>query len=44
MTIRKEDALQYHSAHPPGKLAVVPTKPCIPPLAGYAIFAEAAGW
>ncbi len=28
MTIRKEDALEYHSAPPAGKLAVVPTKPC----------------
>jgi malate dehydrogenase (oxaloacetate-decarboxylating)(NADP+) len=28
MTIRKEDALEYHSCNPPGKLAVVATKPC----------------
>ncbi|MGE5568043.1 MAG: NADP-dependent malic enzyme [Rhodospirillales bacterium] len=26
--IRKEDALQYHSSPSPGKLAIVPTKPC----------------
>src|SRR5499427_5313947 len=28
MTIRPEDALEYHSARPAGKVAVVPTKPC----------------
>jgi len=28
MAIRKEDALEYHSRPPAGKLAVVPTKPC----------------
>jgi malate dehydrogenase (oxaloacetate-decarboxylating)(NADP+) len=28
MTIRPEDALEYHSSSPAGKLAVVPTKPC----------------
>jgi len=28
MTIRKEDALQYHSFPQPGKVAVVATKPC----------------
>jgi malate dehydrogenase (oxaloacetate-decarboxylating)(NADP+) len=28
MTIRKEDALEYHSAAPPGKISVNPTKPC----------------
>ena len=28
MTIRKEDALEYHAAPPAGKLAVVATKPC----------------
>jgi malate dehydrogenase (oxaloacetate-decarboxylating)(NADP+) len=28
MTIRPEDALEYHSGPPAGKLAVVPTKPC----------------
>jgi malate dehydrogenase (oxaloacetate-decarboxylating)(NADP+) len=28
MAIRKEDALEYHSSAPAGKLAVVPTKPC----------------
>jgi malate dehydrogenase (oxaloacetate-decarboxylating)(NADP+) len=28
MTIRKEDALQYHSAAPAGKISVTPTKPC----------------
>lgn len=26
--IRKEDALQFHSSPSPGKLAIVPTKPC----------------
>jgi len=26
--IRKEDALQYHSSPSPGKLAIIPTKPC----------------
>ncbi len=28
MIIRKEDALEYHSTYPPGKLAVQATKPC----------------
>ncbi len=28
MTIRPEDALEYHSTSPAGKLAVTPTKPC----------------
>src|SRR5512142_2627450 len=28
MAIRKEDALEYHSAPTPGKLSVTPTKPC----------------
>jgi malate dehydrogenase (oxaloacetate-decarboxylating)(NADP+) len=28
MKIRPEDALEYHSAAPPGKLAILPTKPC----------------
>src|SRR5450755_985119 len=28
MSIRKEDALEYHSAYPAGKVSVVPTKPC----------------
>ena len=28
MTVRKEDALEYHSSTPPGKVAVVATKPC----------------
>src|SRR5271157_5369280 len=28
MTIRNEDALEYHSSPTAGKLAVVPTKPC----------------
>jgi malate dehydrogenase (oxaloacetate-decarboxylating)(NADP+) len=28
MAIRKEDALEYHALPTPGKLAVVPTKPC----------------
>jgi len=28
MSIRDEDALEYHSQHPPGKVSVVPTKPC----------------
>ena len=28
MTIRKEDALEYHSTAPAGKLAVMATKPC----------------
>jgi len=28
MTIRKEDALEYHSSPTPGKVAVVATKPC----------------
>src|SRR5512140_2529098 len=28
MIIRKEDALEYHSQYPPGKVSVVATKPC----------------
>jgi len=28
MTIRDEDALEYHSSPPPGKISVTPTKPC----------------
>src|SRR3974390_176540 len=28
MTIRPEDALEYHSTAPSGKLSVTPTKPC----------------
>src|SRR5438067_10586246 len=28
MIIRPEDALEYHSTSPAGKVAVVPTKPC----------------
>ncbi len=28
MSIRKEDALEYHSTSPAGKVSVVPTKPC----------------
>src|SRR5881394_783036 len=28
MIIRPEDALEYHSSAPAGKVAVVPTKPC----------------
>ena len=28
MKIRPEDALEYHSAVPAGKIAIVPTKPC----------------
>jgi malate dehydrogenase (oxaloacetate-decarboxylating)(NADP+) len=28
MTIRPEDALEYHSASPAGKVSVTPTKPC----------------
>jgi malate dehydrogenase (oxaloacetate-decarboxylating)(NADP+) len=28
MTIRPEDALEYHSSSPAGKIAVTPTKPC----------------
>jgi malate dehydrogenase (oxaloacetate-decarboxylating)(NADP+) len=28
MTIRPEDALEYHSSSPAGKLSVTPTKPC----------------
>src|SRR3954465_180309 len=28
MKIRPEDALEYHSSAPAGKLSVVPTKPC----------------
>src|SRR3954465_7971243 len=28
MTIRPEDALEYHSSSPAGKLSVIPTKPC----------------
>src|SRR5438270_11287197 len=29
MKIRPEDALEYHSSSPAGKLAVTPTKPCL---------------
>ncbi|MCL4852969.1 MAG: NAD-dependent malic enzyme, partial [Bryobacteraceae bacterium] len=28
MSIRNEDALEYHSSAPAGKIAVHPTKPC----------------
>jgi malate dehydrogenase (oxaloacetate-decarboxylating)(NADP+) len=28
MKIRREDALEYHSSPPPGKIAITPTKPC----------------
>ncbi len=28
MAIRPEDALEYHSSNPPGKVSVVPSKPC----------------
>ena len=28
MTIRPEDALEYHSSPPAGKVSVTPTKPC----------------
>ena len=28
MAIRDEDALEYHSSYPPGKISVTPTKPC----------------
>src|SRR5881628_1781521 len=28
MNIRKEDALEYHSSAPAGKISVTPTKPC----------------
>src|SRR6266704_1130391 len=28
MTIRPEDALEYHSSSPAGKVSVTPTKPC----------------
>ncbi len=28
MKIRNEDALEYHSSNPPGKLSVTPSKPC----------------
>src|SRR5918911_4372727 len=28
MNMRKEDALEYHSSSPPGKLSITPTKPC----------------
>jgi malate dehydrogenase (oxaloacetate-decarboxylating)(NADP+) len=28
MTIRPEDALEYHSASPAGKISITPTKPC----------------
>ena len=28
MTIRPEDALEYHSTAPAGKISVTPTKPC----------------
>src|ERR1043165_6690018 len=29
MIIRPEDALEYHSTSPAGKVATVPTKPCL---------------
>ncbi len=29
MSVRKSDALEYHSSAPAGKVAVVPTKPCL---------------
>jgi len=29
MTIRPEDALEYHAASPAGKVSVTPTKPCL---------------
>ena len=28
MSIRDQEALQYHSIEPAGKVSVVPTKPC----------------
>src|SRR5574339_15746 len=28
MSIRREDALEYHSSPAPGKISIVPTKPC----------------
>ncbi|MDW8355486.1 MAG: NADP-dependent malic enzyme [Bryobacterales bacterium] len=28
MTVRKEDALEYHASPPPGKLGIIATKPC----------------
>ncbi|HZT38798.1 MAG TPA: NADP-dependent malic enzyme [Bryobacteraceae bacterium] len=28
MTIRKQDALEYHSSSPAGKISITPTKPC----------------
>jgi malate dehydrogenase (oxaloacetate-decarboxylating)(NADP+) len=28
MTIRKQDALEYHSSTPAGKISITPTKPC----------------
>jgi len=28
MAIRDEDALEYHSSYPPGKVSITPTKPC----------------
>jgi malate dehydrogenase (oxaloacetate-decarboxylating)(NADP+) len=29
MTLRDEDALEYHAAAPPGKISIRPTKPCL---------------
>jgi malate dehydrogenase (oxaloacetate-decarboxylating)(NADP+) len=29
MTIRPEDALEYHASSPAGKVAILPTKPCM---------------
>src|ERR1700760_3051647 len=29
MIIRKEDALEYHSTPPAGKVSITPTKPCL---------------
>src|SRR6516225_9651522 len=28
MSVRKEEALAYHSARPAGKVSITPTKPC----------------
>ncbi len=28
MILRKEDALEYHASAPPGKISILPTKPC----------------
>jgi hypothetical protein len=27
--VRDEDAFEYHSSNPPGKISIVPTKPCL---------------